>query len=217
MRLNVPNCTRTGTPGSQPPGRPDQAETLLVSAWPLQVADRTTSDERVVEVEPQTSDLRRATQRPSCQTACAAAPAMQAGSTAAAANAPRYSGVPPSGSTPGLGTLHVSAQLAQRTYSTNAVRDTTFGSCPQCWHWWITARRIRFSAKRVGFAMRTGEPLIGLFASALMVPTGTATIRVQRRGGGPPLALLLNGNLNCELGGSNRNRHQHGHDLRPAG
>src|SRR5215217_906642 len=103
---------------------------------------------------------------------------MQARSTAAAAMVPRYSGVPPSGSTPGLGTLHVSAQLAQRTYNTNAVRDTTFGSCPQCWHWWITARRIRFSAKRVGFAMRDREPLIGLFASALTAPTGTATIRV---------------------------------------
>ena len=53
----------------------------------------------------------------------------------------------------------------------------------------------------MGFAMRTGEPLIGLFASALMVPTGTATIRVrQRRRGGPPLALLLNATSTASWG-----------------
>ena len=61
----------------------------------------------------------------------------------------------------GFATLQVSPQFAQRTYSTYGVRDTTLGSCPQCWQPWITARRIRFSAMRVGFAIDTGEHVIG--------------------------------------------------------
>jgi hypothetical protein len=94
---------------------------------------------------------------------------------------PHYSDVLPNGSTPGFGTLHVSAQLAQRTYSTNAVRDTTFGSCPQCWHGWIIARRIRCSVKSVGFAIEgPANHLSGLFGVSTHRPAGIAAIRVQR-------------------------------------
>lgn len=78
----------------------------------------------------------------------------------------------------GFGTLQVSPHVAQRTYSSGGVRVTTSGSCPQCWHGWITARRSRRSLMGVRFAMRDlkveANQVSDLFASVRTVPAHRA-------------------------------------------